>query len=232
VRIRLFSLLMSILVGLSLVAAAQDTKTLLLDMPDSKDPVRIVKVLEGATELKSNGHQYPDRWAWEATFNAGDDWIKDLFIVIKNVSPKKIVYVAVGCILFETADWQAELAKHATATAPVVGSASDIVGRRPDQALYSALLGRRVKPDTNAPLELEPGQEFTVALESPDAYPTLKSTVEEKMPMSNIAACNGRIGQIFFEDGTQWQGHRYKRADLNEPGHWIEMSPAEWSHAK
>jgi hypothetical protein len=231
VRIPLFLLLMSILIGTSLEAADQDTKTLLLDMPDSKDPVRIVKVLEGSTELKSNGHQYPDKWAWEATFNAGDDWIKDLAIVIKNVSQKKIVYAAAGCLLFETGDWQAEVAK-AQQNIPVIGNAGNHIGRRPEQALYSALLGRRVQPDTNAPLELEPGQEFTMTLESPDAYPTLKSTVEEKMPMSNVAACNGRIGQIFFEDGTQWQGHRYTRADLNEPGHWIEMSPAEWSHAK
>jgi hypothetical protein len=44
----------------SLGAAAQDTKTLLIDMPDSKDPVKIVSVREGATELKSNGKQYPN----------------------------------------------------------------------------------------------------------------------------------------------------------------------------
>jgi len=42
-HIRLFLLLMSILVGMSL--EAQDTRTA-LDMPGSKDPVRIVKVLE------------------------------------------------------------------------------------------------------------------------------------------------------------------------------------------
>jgi hypothetical protein len=229
VRFRLFLLLMSIL--MSLRAAAQDTKTLLLDMPDSRDPVRIVKVLEGTTELKSNGHQYPDRWAWEATFNAGDDWLKDLSIVIKNISQKKIVFVAVSCILYETGDWQAELAKHITV--PVMGNASDVVGRRPDQALYSASLGRRLKPDTNTPsLELAAGQESTIAIENPDDYHALKSTVEEKLPMSNIAACNGGISQVFFEDGTQWSHHRYSRADLNEPGRWIEMSPTEWSHAK
>jgi hypothetical protein len=97
----------------------------------------------------------------------------------------------------------------------------------------SGMLGRRVKPDTaNPPFELGPGQEFTVAIDNPDDYHTLKSTVEEKMPMSNIASCNGGISQVFFDDGTQWQHHRYLRADLNEPGHWIEMSPAGWSHAK
>jgi len=213
----------------SLGAAAQDTKTLLIDMPDSKDPVKIVSVMEGTTKLKSNGHQYPNRYVWETTFNAGDDWLKDLSIVIKNVSEKKIVYVVAGCLLYETANWQAEVAK-AQQNIPLVGSASNHVGRRPDEALYSAVLGHRLQPDSaNSPFALESGQEFTIALENPDDYNALKSTVEEKEPMSNVAACNGRIGPVFFEDGTQWQGHRYLRADLEHPGQWIKMSFEEWS---
>jgi hypothetical protein len=209
--------------------AGTSFKTPLIDMPGSKDPVKIVSLMEGTTELKSNGRQYPNKYVWETTFNARDDWLKDLSIVIKNVSEKKIVYVVVGCHLFETADWQAEVAK-STANIPLAGSASDIVGRRPDQALYSAVLGRRLKPDTNTPpLELAAGQESTIAIENPDDYHTLKSTVEEKMPMSNIAACNGGISQVFFDDGTQWQHHRYLRANLDQPGRWIEMSFEEWS---
>ena len=214
----------------SLGAAAQDTKTLLLDMPGSKDPVKIVSVMEGTTKLKSNGHQFPNKYVWETTFNAGDEWLKDLTIVIKNVSEKNIVYVVVGCHLFETANWQAEVAK-AQQNVPLVGSASNYVGRRPEEALYSAVLGHRLKPDAaSAPFELAAGQEFTIALESPSAYNALKSTVEEKEPMSNLAACNGGISQVIFEDGTQWQRHRYLRADLEHPGRWIKMSPEEWSN--
>jgi hypothetical protein len=212
-----------------LAAAAPSNRTLLLDMPDSKDPVKIVRVMEGTTELKSNGRQYPDKYAWETTFNAGDDWLKDLSFVIKNVSQKKIVYVVVGCHVYETADWQAEVAK-ARQNIPVVGSATNIVGRRPEEALYSAVLGHNLKPDTAvAPFELEPGQAFTMALESPDDYPTLKSSIEEKEPISNVAACNGGISQVFFGDGTQWQSHHYLRADLEHRGHWIRMSFEEWT---
>jgi hypothetical protein len=215
---------------LASLGAAQDTKTLLLDLPGSKDPVKIVSVMDGTAKLKSNGHQYPNRHVWETTFNAGDDWLKDLSIVIKNVSEKKIVYVSGGCVLYETADWQAEIAKHASIP---VFTTTNTVGRRPEEALYSAVLGHRLNPDTeSAPFLLEPGQEFTMALEGPDGYPRLKSSVEEKEPMANIAACNGRISQVFFEDGTQWQGHRYLRADLEHPGHWIKMSSEEWSKSR
>jgi hypothetical protein len=138
------------------------------------------------------------------------------------VSGKKIVYVASGCVLSETADWQAEVSK-ASANIPAPGAAGNSVGRRPQEGLYVS--GRKLHPDTNrAPFALEPGQEFNMALEIPDAYPALKSSVGEKEPVSNIAACNGRIGQVFFEDGTQWQGHRYMRADLEHRGAWIERS--------
>jgi hypothetical protein len=209
-------------------AFAQGVKTLLVDRPLSDDPVRIVNVMEGTTELKSDRHQYPNKYVWEATFDAGDDWLKSISLVIRNVSGRKIVYLSVDCSLYETADWQMELTKHQNPATPLVGQISNSVGRRPEQALYSALLGRRLKPDTAAPFELGPGQEFTLVLENPDDYPALESRVEERQPMSSITACNGGISRIFFDDGTQWQGHHYLRADLDHPGHWLRVSFQEW----
>jgi hypothetical protein len=200
-----------------------------VDRPLSKDPIAIIKVMEGTTELKSDGHKYPNKYVWEAAFDAGDDWLRDLSFLIKNVSEKKkIVYVEAGCGLYETADWQAELARHATT--PLVGNIGNAVGRRPEQALYSALLGHRLQPDTDrAPFELAPGQEFTMALENPDEYPALRSRIEEKQPISSVTACNSRIVRVFFEDGTQWQDHQYLRANPDQPGHWIPMSFEDWS---
>jgi hypothetical protein len=212
---------------------AQGKKTLLVDMPLSADPVRVVRVMEGTTELKSDGQKYPNRFAWEAMFSAGDDWLKGLSFLIKNASEKKIVYLAAGCHLHESDDWQAEFARHQSADTPLVGQISNRVGRRPEQALYSPLLGRRLKPDTDtARFELSPGQEFTMALESADDYPALVSWIESKEPISSVTACNGGITQIFFDDGTQWQGHRYLRADPDQPGHWSRISFEEWSGRK
>jgi len=208
--------------------APAGSKTLLVDRPASNDPIMMVKVIEGATDLKSDGHEYPNKSVWESVFTAGDDWLKDLSFTIKNVSEKTVIYVVVGCGLYETGDWKAELAKHQTI--PLVGSASNVVGRRPDEALYSASLGRRLKPDSaRAPFELAPGQEFTMPVESPADYEALRSRIEEKQPMSSVTACNGGISQVFFQDGTQWQGHHYLRADLERPGRWVRMSFEEWS---
>jgi hypothetical protein len=213
--------------------SADVPKTLLLDRPLNDDPVRITKVMEGAGELNSDGHQYPNRYVWEATFKAGDDWLKNLTLVIKNVSEKKIIFVEAGCSLFETADWQSELTKHHDPQTPLVGSASNTVGRRPEQALYSRLLGHTIKPDTSKdPLDLAPGEELSIAIENPENYPALRSRIEERQPMSSLTACDGGISRIFFDDGTQWQAHSYLRADPERPGRWIRMSFEDWSGAK
>lgn len=222
-HIRRILLLASIPLFSGYMASAQ-TKTLLVDEPLGSDPVRIVKVMEGATELKSDGQRYSNKYAWEATFDAGDDWLKDLSFVIKNVSGKKIVYMGMGSILHETGDFVGEIARQTS-----VGTLSNAVGRRPDQALYSLSLGRRLNPDTRPPFELAPDEEFTIGLEDVDDYTALKSRIEEKQSMSSVTACNAGISQIFFEDGTQWHGHRYLRTDPDHPGRWIAVSFKEWS---
>ncbi len=222
---------LALMSALSARTFAQATKTVLVDRPLLNDPVRIVRVMKGTAELSSDGHPYPNKYVWEAAFDAGDDWLRDLSFVIKNVSNKKIIYVVTHCGLYETADWQVELLKHQDV--PLVGNVSNIVGRRPEEALYSAVLGHRLKPDTGrAPFELAPGQEFTMPIEDPDEYSALKSRIQEKQPMSSVTACNSGVAQIFFDDGTQWSGHRYLRADLDRPGHWIEMSFEDWVHQK
>jgi hypothetical protein len=203
-------------------------KTLLIDRPDGNDPIRIVKIMDGAAEPQSNDHQHSNKHVWEATFPAGDDWLKDLSFRIRNVSRKKIVNVTVGCLLYESADWPEELAKHAAT--PVVGSIANTVGRRPEEALYSEALGHRLKPDASRPtFELPPDTEFTISLEDPKDYPALRARIEEKQFLSSVTACNSRVGEVFFADGTQWQGHHYLRADPERNGHWIRMSLEEWS---
>ena len=99
--------------GLALLErAAQDTKTLLIDTAGFQGPGEDRKRDGRHDEAEKQRAPVPEqKYVWETTFNAGDDWLKDLSIVIKNVSEKKIVYVVAGCLLYETANWQAEVAK-------------------------------------------------------------------------------------------------------------------------
>jgi hypothetical protein len=185
------------------------------------DPLRLVRAMQGTTELKSDGKQFPNRYALELTFNAGDDWLKDVSFTLKNVSDKTITYVAVGCALFETSDWQKEIAAHATAANPVLGGASNKVGWRPEHALYSRAQGRALAPDSakRPAFDLAPGQEFTIRLQDPEDYTNLKSQVEAKQPISTLNACDGGVSQIFFSDGTKWENHRYWKP-AEEPGRY------------
>jgi hypothetical protein len=230
-RIRLMSVCVLVL---SMPAAGQvstaHTRTLLVDLPLHNDPVRIMKVMEGTTELKSDGHQFPNRYVWESTFEAGDRWLKDISLVIRNVSTKKITYLGISCGLFETSDWETELAKHSINGNPILGQALNIVGWRPERALYSVRLGHAVKPDSERrpPFELAPQQQFTMMLEDPQSYSDLKSSVELRQPMSAVTACDTEIFDVFFEDGTRWSEHHYLQA-ADEPGHWRTISFDDWS---
>lgn len=106
----------------------------------------------------------------------------------------------------------------------------NVVGWRPEHALYSLHLGHAVKPDSERrpAFELAPKQDFTMMLEDPQSYSDLKSSVELRQPMSMVTACDSEIFGVFFEDGTRWSEHRYLQA-AGEPGRWRTVSFDDWS---
>jgi hypothetical protein len=65
-------------------AVAQDanSKTVLLDRPMGNDPIRVVKVMDGTTQLESDGKIFANKYGWEPTFEAGDDWLRDISFTI------------------------------------------------------------------------------------------------------------------------------------------------------
>jgi hypothetical protein len=219
------------------VCAAQ-TKTLKIDRPLDDDPVRILKITEGTTEFKSDGTQFTDKNSWQGVIpNGGDDWLTGLFLTIQNVSTKKIVYLGVMCNVTETPDWAMEAATHSVmlnkSPEPALGQLNNRVGLRPQAALYSVVLGHELHPDPGPAFELAPGQTYTIAFENPANYPGLKSSIEErKGSISAANGCNGAVSDVFFADGTRWQWHRYQSADPDKRGHWINLTPEEWSNVK
>lgn len=224
------------------VCAAQ-TKTLLIDRPLGDDPVRITKVMEGTTEITSDGTQFENKYHWQGSVpNGGDEWLTGLSLTIQNVSTKKIVYLGVYCNVSETTDWKHEAETHSVVqnalqgktAEPTLGQLNNSVGHRPKAALYSMVLGHELHPDSGPAFELAPGQTYTIALEDPGIYAGLKSSVEERK--GSISAANGCAGpgvsDVFFEDGTRWQGHHYQFADPNIRGHWTNFTREEWLNVK
>jgi hypothetical protein len=205
---------------------AQETKTLLLDRPVGNDPIRVTRVMDGTTELKATGNTSPIITLGRRRSPLAKTGLRDLSFTIKNVSNQTITYLEISCPLFETADWQKEFAAHSTPANAGLGQASNVVGWRPEYALYLVRLGRTSAPDsTRRPaFELAPGQEFTILLENPEDYPALRTQVEARQPMSTITACDADMGNVFFTDGTKWASHRYGRP-TEQPGRY-EIIPA------
>jgi hypothetical protein len=204
--------------------ASTSTKTLFIPgLPLANDPVRI-KVMNGTTELRSDGRLLPNNYSRETAFNAGDDWITNLSFVIKNVSAKKITCIIIFSGLVEAPFWQEE----SQPKPPSLGFTQNRVGQKPEQALHSD--DRTFPPVTNASFELAPVEEFTMPIEDPRDYPALRTRIEERLPMSSVTAMDSQAVTVFFEDGTRWISfnHSYSLRSA-QPGKWTRISYEEWA---
>lgn len=227
-RIPLLLLVSVLLASCRVPALAQsvsptNTKTLFIQsFPVADDPIRI-KVMDGATELRSDGRALSNRLAWETTFNAGDDWITDLSFVVKNVSAKKITCFIVFSAVTDAPFWQDE----SQPKAAVLGTIQNQVGQRPEHARYA---NGRAFPDTNPSFELAPGEESTMLMENPNDYSNFKAHIEKERPISKVTAIDGGIVTVFFDDSTRWISinHSYSRP-AEQPGEWTKISYEEWA---
>ena len=182
--------------------------------PRANDPIS-VKLMEGVTELRSDGRFSPNDYFWETDFEADDDWISHLSFAIQNVSEKKITCIIIFSVFPETPFWQGD---NKRLSGKVLGSAQNRVGLRPEHALHSG--DRTFRPDTGAPFELPPGEEFTILIEDPN----------RPVFVSNVTALDTGTITVFFDDGTQWisVNHSYSRP-ASEPGKWTKISFEEWA---
>lgn len=213
-RIPLVLLSFVLLSGCLASAFAQNAtraRTILIrSVPRDNDPIS-VKLMDGVTELKSDG---PNRYFWKTGFEADDDWITHLSFAIQNVSEKKITCIIIFSVFPETPFW---LGDNKPVSTKVLGFTQNRVGRRPEHALHSG--DRTFRPDSGAPFELTPGEEFTMLIEDPN----------RTVPIPDVTALDTGTITVFFDDGTMWVSvnHSYSRPAA-EPGKWTKISYEEW----
>jgi hypothetical protein len=220
----LWSTLLAVLVPAFAQSATRSKTIFIRSLPLANDPIT-VKMMDGSTELKSDGRYPPDYNSWETAFEAEEDWITNLSFSIKNVSTKKIRCIIIFSTLTETPFWQNE---NQPSSVTFLGFAQNRVGRRPEHALHAG--DRTFAPDTDAPFELAPGADFTMLIENPKNYSKLKAFIERRMLMSNVDALHSGTITVFFHDGTRWVSinHSYSRPAA-EPGKWTKISFEEWA---
>jgi hypothetical protein len=162
--------------------------------------VRVVKVRAGGVEVTPS-----------VPFQAHDDWFKNIVVVIRNVSNKKLVFVSGQLRFPETGDATAE---HLAVMARISA------GQRPE---------RSRSPDDvpGPPILVGPGQEATVPIV--ETFERVKAMIERRRSLSDITTCFVGFNTLYFDDGTEWQSGLYLRADPNTPGRYARISTEEFS---
>jgi hypothetical protein len=199
---------------------APDTKTVRLDRQLPGDPVSIVQVLEGETDVTPTGQDPATDQLYKRVdgkpFQAGDDWVKNLVVVIKNLSHKEIVAGSFRLDFPETG---------VGVKGDSIMTKSVSLGRRPDYALYT-FDGHKLDPDSNDPVHLQPGQELKVPLAP--YYDEIKTIVDMKRPITSITSLWLRLQFFYFADGTRWAPDNFQKPDPSLPGKYILITPDEF----
>jgi hypothetical protein len=184
-----------------------------------REPVRIERITEAGRLVLPGRYVYGEPPG--KPFKAGDEWIQNLAVVIKNRTAKKIA--SLGLLLVFPTD------------------NSDIAGRNGGgQIAWSIDLGEvpanaripvapraLIPTGTGHPLNLGPGQEMTISLA--DWAPAIKAKIEELRAFSSVSACILSTGTAYFEDGMVWGGpsFEYSQPMYDRPvsGAWVPMDP-------
>jgi len=129
------------------------------------------------------------------TFEDDDDeWAGKIFLRVKNISEKPIVYLAVNLNFPETR------ATGAMMSYPVV------LGQMPGSKFRQF----------HDPISLPPGESLEIPVTQ--NYAQIKSFVEkEGMPFRNIGKVELEIGFVIFADKTAWAAGTFKRQNASNP---------------
>jgi hypothetical protein len=213
----------------NLVHAQSGPKTVSINRLRPVDPLDVSEVLEdgrpvGRTLLSQDDLKWidkglpvalpvliqryearPSRWAYK--FRAGDDWLKDLSLVVRNRTSKNIVYVDVVVGFPET-----------KANGPAIFDDIEF-GRIPANAAFTGS-GQRLRQGSNKPIFLAPSQTMAFSLAAHDGE--LRRSVEFYRPFSTASLCIIEF-QVYFGDGMKWFAGLYSMPDPTHPGRFAPM---------
>jgi hypothetical protein len=185
--------------------------------PSFPDPVKIVRVTLDGVEIKPGLQAYPaDKPG--VPFEAADDWLNHLTVVLKNTSAKRVVYADIRVFFLGTED-----------KTPLHSQLVDAnqVGERPKHARYSTIRGAWQNDPARDAILIESGHEFSLPAIDPERFDEVKQAIETRQPLSSVTAIRLDVATVYFEDGTKWGGG-YFRPDFSAPGRYIHISQKEF----
>jgi hypothetical protein len=151
-------------------------------------------------------------------FDADSDWLRNITFKLKDVSDKKITYIAFFLTFPETA----KESTRAGLSLPTVKPSS-----RPRYVgMHQIFIGVDPNGKFQRPvLNLAPGETLEVSL-APE-YLQINTLVRSlDYPIEQITQIEVEIHAALFDDGSLFEaGYIYKR-DPKDPHHWITVGPA------
>jgi hypothetical protein len=178
------------LTGLVPSAQGQDigeAKMVLISPDHSRDAVKVIKITANGEPIHPGRRRIPEIPG--KRFAAGDDWIRNLSFVLKNLTSLNIVFVSIDVGFPEAAEYTFNIK----------------LGQVPSPAVAAYFNRPRavIPTGTGHPLQFGPGQEITISLSVfADA---IKEKIEARMPFSNVTKCSIVVDHVYFEDkGLKW----------------------------
>lgn len=184
-------------------------RTVDIEPENLSDAVKIVRISEGGMEVLPG--RFLEPYLPGKPFQAGDNWLRDLSITLKNQTSKKIAFVWVTFIFPQDESnifeghiyWELML------------------GQPPANTLGTFNHPREVIPKgTGRPLNFAPGQEMTISLG--DYIGPLKARIEGWKPFASVNKCIIAVNHVYFDDGMRWSNWG---AGYAQPfgDHWATM---------
>jgi hypothetical protein len=153
--------------------------------------------------LPIRGRQFRDAYK----FQAGDDWLRNLSLVLGNRTSKNIVLVSPSLHFPETKPNGPEV------------TCDLVFGRIPENVAYTSS-GEKIPQGSNTPIMLAPGQRMMFSLAEDSS--NIRDTVERFQPFSTVSLCYIHFS-VYFEDGMRWSEGTYVAPDPAHAGKFIGM---------
>jgi tetratricopeptide (TPR) repeat protein len=179
-----------------------EAKMVLISPDHSRDAVKVIKITANGEPIHPGRRRIPEIPG--KRFAAGDDWIRNLSFVLKNLTSLNIVFVSIDVGFPEAAEYTFNIK----------------LGQVPSPAVAAYFNRPRavIPTGTGHPLQFGPGQEIPISLSAfADA---IKEEIEVRMPFSNVTKCSIVVDHVYFEDkGLKWGnfGFGYAMPDSTSP---------------
>ncbi len=196
---------------------ATSLRTVKCDSQRRTDPLLIAEVMFGTSEVQCGLMANSRELQPVVSFEAGDDWIRNVTVQLYNHTNKTIVFAQIEVSFPQLGDGTPQHPKRVY---------NITLGQIPPTVAINGRTGQPLRQNTNSkPLSFAPGE--TILLDLGAYLDQLKSAVEGLMPWEQINQIAIRRQSVYFPDGIKWNLY-YEAPDPERPGKYKPMNDPKY----